>query len=131
VYLQMIPVAPVRSPSLVQPNANSTPFNLAESLGRNLVVGAERTNLGRLDGVEVIDPGAVLCIAGRCALSAGGGSLYEDPFHLNSRGAALLSPVLAAALDRAAISGDACRRVGLGEEQIESGDTEQCQTFGR
>lgn len=90
VYVQMVPIAPVRAPTLMQREVRAEEFALSESFDRNLIVEAERVAMKQIDSVTVLDPGRVLCVFGRCKLLDRGESIYADLYHLNPRGAKLL-----------------------------------------
>jgi peptidoglycan/LPS O-acetylase OafA/YrhL len=90
VYVQMIPVAPVRTPTLLQREVRVEKFALSESFDRNLIVEAEREAMKGIRPLRVLDPAGVLCSSGQCLLYEEGEPIYADLYHLNSRGAKLL-----------------------------------------
>jgi hypothetical protein len=90
VYVQMVPVAPVRTPTLLQREVRVEKFALSESFDRNLIVEAERDAMAQIKSLKVLDPASVLCISGQCTLIDKGEPIYADLYHLNPRGAKLL-----------------------------------------
>jgi len=90
VYVQMIPVAPVRTPTLLHREVRVEKFALSESFDRNLIVEAEREAMKQVEPLRVLDPASVLCSSGQCMLYEKGEPIYADLYHLNSRGATLL-----------------------------------------
>lgn len=91
-YVQMIPVAPIRAESLFKRGDRLETFSLKDGFDRNMVVAAERVELSDLPQVAVFDPADVLCARQQCKLASNGESIYADAYHLNSRGAELLVP---------------------------------------
>lgn len=90
IYVQMVPIAPVRTPTLMQREVRAEEFALSESFDRNLIVESERVALKQINSVTVLDPGSVLCVSGRCKMLDRGEPIYADLYHLNPRGAKLL-----------------------------------------
>jgi len=91
-YVQMIPVAPTQTESLLRRRQQRSTFLIDEGFDRNVVTAAERIELSGLSEITVLDPAEVLCPDNRCLLSINGKSLYSDAYHLNPRGAKLLVP---------------------------------------
>lgn len=94
VYVQMVPIAPVKTATLLRPVDNLSTFSLTDGFDRNLIVEAETDTLSNLPRVAVMDPGQALCPGGRCQLTFAGKPIYNDLYHLNPRGAMLLAPNL-------------------------------------
>jgi peptidoglycan/LPS O-acetylase OafA/YrhL len=92
VYVQMIPVAPVETESLLKRGNRLANFSLDDGFDRNMVVAKEKGALFDLRGVTLLDPADVLCVNRQCILTNKGNSLYADAYHLNPRGAELLAP---------------------------------------
>ena len=95
IYVQMVPPAPTRSPTLLQPKAITASFSLDKAFDRNIIVAEERIALSTSSNVTVFDPADVLCPSGQCVVAATDGPIYADAYHLNARGAGLLVPELA------------------------------------
>ncbi len=93
-YVQMIPVSPVRAESLLRRSDRFAKFSFEDGFDRNMVVAAERLALSKLNQLTVFDPADVLCAERRCVLTMNGKSIYADPYHLNPRGAEILVPRL-------------------------------------
>jgi len=91
-YVQMIPIAPIRAESLFTRGDRLERFSLKDGFDRNIVVARERAELSNLSQVAIFDPADVLCARHQCKLASNGKSIYADAYHLNSRGAELLVP---------------------------------------
>jgi len=102
VYVQMIPPAPVRSSTLLQPKASTASFSLTKLFDRNEVVKEERAALENLSNVEILDPADILCPLDQCRVSTSDGPIYRDAYHLNSRGVDLLVPEMMRLIKRSA-----------------------------
>ena len=94
VYVQMVPIAPIKTATLLRPVDILSTFSLTDGFDRNLVVAAEAETFSDLPRVAILDPSQVLCPDGRCQLTFAGKPIYNDLYHLNPRGAMLLAPNL-------------------------------------
>jgi hypothetical protein len=72
-------------------------FDLGPTLAayrmRQAFVERDFTALSRRYGVAVVEPAALLCASGRCAVAADGRPLYRDHHHLSVFGAETLAPL--------------------------------------
>jgi peptidoglycan/LPS O-acetylase OafA/YrhL len=94
IYVQMVPISPIKTATLLRPVDNLSTFSLADGFDRNLIVEAEAETFSDLPRVAVLDPARALCPDGRCQLTHAGKPIYNDLYHLNPRGAMLLAPDL-------------------------------------
>ena len=94
IYVQMVPVATIHSDSVLSRSSRVKPFALSEGFDRNSIVAAERKALSGIPNITLFDPASVLCPGDKCALFREGRPIYADRYHLNTRGALLLSPSL-------------------------------------
>lgn len=94
IYVQMVPVAKIHSDSVLSRSSRVRPFALSEGFDRNSIVAAEREALNGIANITLFDPASVLCPGDKCALFREGRPIYADRYHLNTRGALLLSPSL-------------------------------------
>jgi len=94
IYVQMVPVAAVHSDSVLSRSSKVRPFALSEGFDRNSIITAEKEALSDFANITLFDPASVLCPGDKCALFQEGRPIYADRYHLNTRGALLLSPSL-------------------------------------
>ena len=93
-YVQMVPVATNHSDSVLSRSSKDRFFALSDGFDRNSIIAAEKEALRNIANITLFDPASILCPGDDCALTREGRPIYADRYHLNPRGALLLSPSL-------------------------------------